>query len=154
MEARLMEIDSILRTVQRLFLDTAPIIYYVENHPRYVETMERVFEALDVGRLQAITSPVTLAECLVAPIRDGDIALQQDYIHTAARSPNATLVPSDEEIAVLASELRARYGLSLPDAFQLSTAIRARCDAFLTNDLAFQRVTETRVLLLDELVSS
>jgi len=37
------------------------------------------------------------------------------------------------------------------DALQISVALAAGCSAFLTNDLRLQRVTELRVLALDEL---
>jgi hypothetical protein len=31
-----MKIDAALQNVNRLFLDTSPIIYYVEKHPTYL----------------------------------------------------------------------------------------------------------------------
>ncbi|MBD2354935.1 hypothetical protein H6G41_09915 [Tolypothrix sp. FACHB-123] len=40
------------------------------------------------------------------------------------------------------------YGLKLLDALQVATALVAGCDAFLTNDVALQRVTELRILVL------
>lgn len=52
-------------------LDTAPVIYYVEKHPTYLELVTPVFNRIDAALLTAITSPVTLAECLVAPYRLG-----------------------------------------------------------------------------------
>jgi predicted nucleic acid-binding protein len=50
-----------------------------------------------------------------------------------------------------AADLRARYGLKTPDALQIGCALESGCDAFLCNDLALKRVTELRVLALDEL---
>ncbi|HEX8180785.1 MAG TPA: hypothetical protein VF525_14645 [Pyrinomonadaceae bacterium] len=38
-----------------------------------------------------------------------------------------------------------------PDALQIATALQAGCEAFLTNDAARQRVTDLRVLVLDQL---
>lgn len=32
-----MRIDEALQGVTRLFLDTAPVIYYVEKHPTYLD---------------------------------------------------------------------------------------------------------------------
>jgi predicted nucleic acid-binding protein len=40
--------------------------------------------------------------------------------------------------------------LSLPDALQAAVALVAGCDAFLTNDAVLKRVTELRVITLDE----
>ncbi|MFA0763852.1 MAG: hypothetical protein XFASWVDF_001578, partial [Candidatus Fervidibacter sp.] len=36
-------------------------------------------------------------------------------------------------------------------ALQLATAIKAGCDAFLTNDATLKKVTELKVLVLSEL---
>jgi predicted nucleic acid-binding protein len=33
-----------------------------------------------------------------------------------------------------AADIRVRYGLKLPDALQIASALVAGCDAFLTND--------------------
>lgn len=53
-------------------------------------------------------------------------------------------------IADKAADLRARYNLTLTDAFQLAIAIQAECDAFLTNDSDLKRVKEIPVLVLSE----
>jgi predicted nucleic acid-binding protein len=58
--------------------------------------------------------------------------------------------PIDEVVADKAAELRARYNLTLTDAFQLAVAIRAECDAFLTNDSDLKRVKEIPVIVLSE----
>lgn len=57
----------------------------------------------------------------------------------------------DPNIALEAAQIRARYNLQLPDAFQIAVALAAECEAFFTNDNVFRRVTELTVLLLDEL---
>jgi predicted nucleic acid-binding protein len=61
------------------------------------------------------------------------------------------VVPITGSVAVLAAAFRANYGLKLPDALQIAVAREAGCEAFLTNDLALRRVTELRVLVLDQL---
>ena len=50
-----------------------------------------------------------------------------------------------------AARFRGTYGLRLPDAIQIAFAINAGCDAIVCNDRGMQRITEIRVLLLDEL---
>jgi predicted nucleic acid-binding protein len=60
-------------------------------------------------------------------------------------------LPITSDIAEQAASLRARYGLRTPDALQIATALAADCGAFVTNDARLQRVTELRVLVLDEL---
>lgn len=70
-DERAMKVDDVLQDVTHLFLDTAPVIYYVEGHPQYADLTKAVFDRIDKGDFFAVTSPVTLAECLVVPYRDG-----------------------------------------------------------------------------------
>ena len=146
-----MKVADALQTVTRLFLDTAPVIYYVEQNPRYVPLVDEIFDRIDSGSLPAVTSPVTLAECLVVPHRLGQVNAQQDFLDLVVSGSGITFRPLDDAIAYQAAELRARYGLSLTDAFQIATALASGCDAFLTNDLTLKRVTELTILVLEEL---
>jgi len=59
-------------------------------------------------------------------------------------------VAIEEQVASRAADLRARYNLTLTDAFQVAAALVAGCDAFLTNDDAIKRVTELNVIVIDE----
>ena len=68
-----------LQGVNTLFLDTAPLIYYVEKHPQYLKILKPIFQRIDKGFITAVTSPVTLAECLIHPYRRGLIDLQKDF---------------------------------------------------------------------------
>ncbi|HXG11503.1 MAG TPA: PIN domain-containing protein [Gemmataceae bacterium] len=140
-----------LRGVTRLFLDTAPIVYFVERHPQYTPVVDEIFNRIDVGTLPAVTSPVTLSECLVVPFRLGQAKVQQDFIDLVVTGQGITFVSVDDGIARRAAELRARYNLLLTDAFQVATALVVGCDALLTNDLALQRVREIPILIVDQL---
>ncbi len=145
-----MKIADHLRDVARLFLDTAPLVYYVEEQARYLALVEPVFERLDRGDFMAVTSPVTLAECLVVPYRDGRLDIGREFAALILNGANTSFVVIDRDVADRAAELRARYNLNLPDAFQVSVALAAGCDAFLTNDATLKRVIELRVIVLDE----
>jgi len=137
--------------VGHLFLDTAPVIYYVEKNPFYLATITPIFDLIDDGTLIAVTSPVTLAECLVMPYRLGLTKLQQDFLDLIVHGRHTVFTLLDHECARQAARLRAHYNITLPDALQVAAALNAGCEALLTNDGALQRVTELRVLVLDEL---
>ena len=64
---------------------------------------------------------------------------------------NTVFALIEQETAKQAADLRARYNLSLTDAFQVAVAIASGCDAFLTNDIALKRVTELGVMVVDEM---
>ncbi|HEX8600154.1 MAG TPA: PIN domain-containing protein [Chloroflexia bacterium] len=148
-----MKIADALVGVFSIFLDTAPVIYYVENNPHYQDIVRDVdvFDRVDAGSLAAVTSPVTLSECLVAPYRLGLASLQQDFTDLIVAGRNTTFVPINDDSARAAAELRARHNLSLLDALQVGVALSAGCEAFLTNDSTMRRVSELRVLIVDDL---
>ena len=50
-----MSIAERLQSVRRLFLDTAPIIFCVEKHPRYQQLVDIAFDLIDAGSLAAVT---------------------------------------------------------------------------------------------------
>jgi len=87
-----MTLSDALRGVRRLFLDTAPVIYFAEQKPGYARLVEPVFRRLDEGSLTVVTSPVTLAECLVAPFRQSQADYQQVFIDLLANGPNSVFV--------------------------------------------------------------
>lgn len=146
-----MTIEESLQGVTRLFLDSAPVIYAVEKNLRYLLLVRAIFNRIEDGLLIGVTSPVTLAECLVRPYRLGQTELQQDFIELITDTDNLVLVPINQDMALQAAQLRARHNLELPDAFQVTAALAAGCEALLTNDVTFRRVTELRVLVLDDL---
>ena len=151
MGSPVMTLDAALVGVTHLGLDTAPLIYFIERHPTYIERVRAVVQRIATGTLTGHTSVITLSEVLVKPLRLGQTALAQRYRHFLSHSRNLVLHTLDAAIAERAAELRARYGLRTPDALQIATALAAECTALLTNDRQLQRVTDLRVLVLDEL---
>lgn len=148
-----MDIGEALLGVTRLFLDTAPVIYYVERNPTFFDQASQVFDHIDAGSVTAVTSPVTLAECLVQPYRRGLDPLIRDYENVITNAEHTIFQPIDAAVGQQAAVIRASYNLTLPDALQISAAIMANCEAFLTNDETLQRVMELRVIVLGNIVS-
>jgi predicted nucleic acid-binding protein len=146
-----MKVADVLQQVKRLFIDTAPVVYFVEQHPQYAQRLVPLFQAVDAGTLQAVTSPITLAETLVQPYLLGQAALQQAFINTLVSGSHTQFLPIDAHHSRQAAQLRSRYNLSLTDAFQVAVALMAGCDGFLTNDYGLRRVQEIPIVIVDEL---
>lgn len=146
-----MRISEALHGVSLLSVDTAPFIYFVERYPQYVDRMHAIFVPVSEGKLEIITSIVTLSEMLVKPLKIRDTGLRTAFKTLFLRTRNVRLVVVNLAIAERAADLRARHNLKTPDALQVATAIETGCDAFLTNDMGMKRVQEIRVLVLDEL---
>ena len=60
-------------------LDTAPLIYFIEENPAYIETVRFFFEAMERGDFLVVTSTVTLLEVLVHPLRSNNRELATEY---------------------------------------------------------------------------
>lgn len=146
-----MKIEEALQGVSSLFLDSPPVIYYVEANPQYLPIVGPIFDRLDRGELEGVGSPVTLAECLVLPMRLGRVELQQRFIGLIDNHASIKVLSIDLNVARVAAEVRARHNLQLPDALQVAAALSFGCDALLTNDAEFRRVSELRILVLDDL---
>lgn len=128
-----------------LTIDTAPVIYYLEDHPLHAERFAPVFEAIAARRVQAVISSVTLAEVLSGPLTSGKEVLAAQYREVLCRSAGWQMHPVDEEIAVTAARVRVRHKLRLPDAIQIATAIVTRSYALVTHDRQLSKVSDVRV---------
>ncbi len=146
-----MKIEEAFQSVNRLFLDSAPVIYYVDMNPGYSAIMDGIFDWIRAAQIRVVTSPVTLAECLILPLRDSNLSQQQLFVDIITGQDTADFVNITSEIARTAADIRARYRLQLPDAFQIATALDAGCQAFLTNDAQLKRIAELKILLVSEL---
>jgi len=133
-------------------LDTAPFIYFIEDHPRFGPQVERLLVDADRGARLVVTSALTLLEVLVLPYRAGDVALAERYEAVLSRSRGVRLVEVDHAQLRTAAQLRAAYRVRTPDALQLSAALTQRCTAFVTNDRALPRVPGLRILQLADFV--
>ncbi len=64
---------------QTIGLDTAPLIYFIEQNSTYLESVRAFFTAMDRGEFRVVTSTLTLTEVLVHPLRAGNEALAREY---------------------------------------------------------------------------
>lgn len=146
-----MKIASAFERVQRLYIETAPFIYYIEEHPAYITQMDAIMEVVESKPIEVFSSVITLTEVLYQPVKMGNRKLEQEYRDILVNSGSYRLIPVNLQIAESAADLRVRHGLRTPDALHVASAIHARCDAFLTNDMGIKRVNEIPVYILDEL---
>ena len=134
-----------------IYLDTAPIIYALENVAPYAERMQEFIFSHFYDDAIFKTSTVTNTEYLVIPYRTQDFAkiMEFERFKTVLKMQ---VLPADNAITKRAAQIRAKYsGIKAMDALQLATAIQNNCDVFLTNDKQLKQVEEIRVLLVDDL---
>lgn len=134
----------------RIFVDTAPFIYLLEDNEYYIVKMQDIFGTLIASGVPLVTSVITFEEYLVHPYRTHQTEKMTaffDFVHDAS----IQVINIDKDIAKQAAKIRAEYrSFQAMDALQLSTAVQCRCDGFLTNDKRLRQFSEVKCLLVDE----
>lgn len=146
-------VQNAVMGVSKLGVDTAPLIYFIEKHPSYLNVVREILRYVDGRTIQGYSASITLTEVLTFPKRTQNYSLAQTYERYLRRSRNFTLVPITPDIAELAADMRAKYGLKTPDALQIAAALSVECEAFLTNDKGLQGIRELSVIVVDDLIS-
>ena len=54
-----------------LLLDSAPIIYFLEDHPKYGPRFQTLFEKHSAGEVRFAVTTITIAEVLAGPAQRG-----------------------------------------------------------------------------------
>ena len=136
---------------QKVGLDTMVFIYAFEEHPAYLALLRNFFGALEKGEIEAVTSTISITECLVQPYRKKDFSLAAHYMVLFRNFPHLSIIAMTDDIAERAAFLRARYNLKTPDAIHVATALVSGARAFLTNDETIPAVEGIDILVLARL---
>lgn len=146
-----MSIGAAVKKAKTIYLDTAPIIYYIEASPLFGPPMKELIDLYRQGAFSLCTSVLTITETIPKPFSAGDRELQQKFLSFFRNRQNMTLFPVSESIAVCAGELRGLYpSLRTMDALQIATAIDTQADLFVTNDAKLKQIKEVSILLLSD----
>jgi predicted nucleic acid-binding protein len=127
-------------------VDSAPVIYFLENHARLAQRFAPVFERAEAGTLRVVASAITLAEVVSGPLASGNELLAERYRTAIESGTGWSVMPVTAALAMTAARLRTRYRLRLPDAIQLATAVACGAWALVTHDRDFRKVRDVRVV--------
>lgn len=134
---------------KKVFLDTAPIVYYLENNEMYYSVMKRFWKSFE--SCDYVTSAVTVTEYLTYPYQQNEIKLINDF-NAFMDGMEINIKSIDREIAEKAAKIRAEYKFfKTMDALQLATACLSGCDLVLTNDKQLKQFKEIKCLTVEEL---
>ena len=125
-------------------VDAAPIIYYLENHPKFAAHFAPWFEAAVEGEIHLAISTITLAEVTTGPLQLGNELLAAQYQQVLGTL--CTVLPVTQQVGMQAARIRAAYGLRLPDAIVVASAITCGAQALLTHDKSFAKIKEIQVV--------
>lgn len=104
----------------KVFVDSAPLIYFLEDYPTLGEKTKAVFNEVLTAEKTLVTSAATCEKYLVHPYKMDDPESEQaffDFIEDC----NMPVLPITAGVAKIAAQLRAKYqaikgmdALSLP----------------------------------------
>jgi predicted nucleic acid-binding protein len=134
-----------------VYLDTAPVIYSIEQHPDYWPILLPLWGKLQAGNVQLISSELLLLECLVIPLRTNNTVLVNAYEQLL--SSQVALFAVHESILRAAAQLRATSNLKTPDAIHAATALSMSHTLFLTNDSGLRNVAGLSIVVLKDVLN-
>jgi len=136
---------------RKLFLDTAPLVYYLDKDERYAWKVKDFFSnTLNNGK-NMCTSVITATEYLTYPYRNGNLGKVAAFFAFMANA-KIDMFPIDIAIAERAAQIRANYPyFKTMDSLQLAAALLNNCDAFLTNDKQLCQFSELSCITVDSL---
>ena len=125
----------------RLYLDTAPVIYVVEQVPDFSQEILRYIQKPDI---ELVVSDLTWMECRVKPLTENNETLLADYDKFFSQSV-IEIVELSRKVLERAAHIRSQYNIKTPDAIHLGAAIISKCDIFLTNDRRLERFKDSHI---------
>ena len=139
---------------KKVFVDTAPFIYFIEkddNNPQYYEKVKKFLKDGYDNDKKFVSSVITIEEYFVFPYRNQEYSLI-DMFNRLVETTNMDIVEINQEIAKKAAQIRADYkGFKAMDALQLAVACLSECDLFLTNDKQLKQFKEIECVTVEEL---
>lgn len=136
---------------KRIFIDTAPIIYFLENSPLYMESMEKFFSRCLKEHIQIVTSALTIEEYLILPYRNGEMEYVDNF-KKFIKYMNIEVIDIDAEIAEQGAKIRGQYkNFKAMDALQIAAAVAKKCDMFFTNDKQLLQEKELPCMTMEDI---
>ncbi|MCM1192877.1 MAG: PIN domain-containing protein [Acetatifactor muris] len=135
---------------KKIFLDTTPVIYFLDADINYAEKVEQIFGDFIKNKCSMITSAITCTEYLTYPYRTGNTEKINVFFEFLSDC-NIQIQPVDISIAKKAAQIRARYkDFKTMDCLQLATACLQQCGLFLTNDKQLRQFDELKCMVIDD----
>lgn len=135
----------------KIFVDTSPIIYLLDEKSPLRPTAEQIFSRLLNRQAEFVTSTITCMEYLVFPYRTNNkqaINIFWEFLDACG----IKIHEIDEFTAVKAAQIRASHAyFKTADSLQLATACVTGCDLFLTNDKQLRQFEELHCVILEDL---
>ena len=140
-----------LAPCRRVAIDQGPFTLYLQGDPKTRELTLALFDRVERGQLEAVTSTITLTALLVAPLARRNEAAAKELSFLLPTFPHLALIPVHQAVAERAARLQASYGLNLENGLQAATALVEGAEVLVTTDPSLKIIKgEIDVLLLED----
>ena len=136
--------------VNKIFIDTNILIYFLDENPLYFEKVRVFFEKCVLNNVQIWLSTISITEYLIWVYKDkkSDMVffnfIDELWIE---------VVDVNKNVAKLSAKIRSRNNEKLPDIINISAAINAWYEYFLTNDQNLKSIIDINIINIDEFLS-
>lgn len=134
---RFLDETALCRTIA---LDTSACIYYLDEQMPFVELVDPLIRRASSGSLRIVLSAIVQLELLVRPYRIGDKRLLRQALQFTEEHPGITTMNVSRDVVFRSAQVRAKWGLKLPDATIVGSAVAAGAHAIVGNDAGFSRL--------------
>lgn len=134
----LASLQRALQGKRHISLDTGIFIAATDERDPRRACAEWLLTAVERGQFRCTISVINAAELLVGAIAkgaDAGITTQSNI----RNFPHLAVAPLTFDVATDAADLRAKTGLSLPDAIVIATAMAMSCDVLIHGDRDWRR---------------
>ena len=134
---------------EKVFFDTNPVIYFLEDEGDYGKKLTRFMD--DYAEASFVTSTITVVEYLTGIFRNGDSESEAEF-KDMIYDYRFEVIPVDWGVAEEAAHIRSKYkDFKTMDALQLAAAKLSGCTIFVSNDRQLRQFDEIEVLIVDEM---
>lgn len=104
----------------------------LKNQETHFEYCKQIIDGIESKTINGVMSTIVFMEVLVGFFQNNE----QYEANTFANKTmlNYDLIPVNYEIARKAANMRAQYGIKLPDAIKAATTLLSECDYFITKN--------------------
>ena len=139
-----------MKDFKKVFFDTAPIIYLLDNDKNFGEKTCKIFSALSEQNAIFVSSVITVEEYLVFPYGLQNKSLVKSFWDLVNEN-QMILYSINWSDADKAAKIRAEYkNFKSLDSLQLAVACMHGCDLFLTNDKQLKQFDEIKCVTVEE----
>ena len=138
---------------ERYYLDSNTVIAMIETSRALSAGQSAFIEGIDAGTIEAVSSEIALAECLVRPFREGDAKAAGALLEFLDDRPTLPLIRANRDAMVAAARHRAFSSMKLPDAIHVACADLAGCTVFVSADQRIRLPDTMRRVSIEEIGS-